>query len=189
MCVVACNGGQTPVLSRASVPAEATKVDSILPPGVALDRFLAGTGRPTEFTSGAATMMELVEDLGSALESGKPVSLVDLTVTREEYGSLYYPTSVYARKPYELSPDIAWMLNSEASGKGARRLMQRLGGRELDVLETTCRKTISEGANRLASDCEVAFRVDGGPPQNARLFQSIIERDGHLKFLSLASDY
>jgi hypothetical protein len=112
-----------------------------------------------------------------------------MVVSRDEYGGLYYPTSIYVRKPYELAPDVAWMLNAEASAKGRRRLQQRLGGRNLELIRWVCAADSREGRNRFLTDCTVSYTTDAGPVEKRQLFAAIMERDGQYKFLSLAGDF
>lgn len=165
------------------------KVDSILPPGQALERFLAGTSRPGELSGGAPNREDLAARFFKAIQERDSAALADMLVTRGEYGALYYPASIYSRKPYELAPDIAWMLNSEASAKGARRLLQRLGGQSLEPGELDCLESSIEGDNRISSDCQATYRVANGNVERRQLFKSMIERDGQVKFLSYAGDF
>lgn len=163
-------------------------MDSLLPAGEALDRFLAGLPRTERLAGGARTRDELVARFFLAIEGRDTAALERMALSRGEYGFLYFPTSVYSRKPYELAPDIAWMLASESSAKGARRLIQRLGGRRLALTGIHCSRELTEGSNRFWQQCEVSYR-DAGVPEKKRLFHAIIERDGDVKFLSYAGDF
>jgi len=173
--------------SRAD-PVVAQKVDSLLPAGEALDRFLAGLPRTERLAGGARTRHDLVARLLQAIEQRDSTAIEKMALSRGEYGFLYYPTSVYSRKPYELAPDIAWMLASESSAKGARRLIQRLGGRQLALTGIHCRREHTEGSNKFWQQCEVSYR-DAGVPEKKKLFHAIIERDSDVKFLSYAGDF
>ena len=186
--VVACSDGQPRANQAASAPA-ASKVDSILPPSVALERFLSGEPRPAGLSGGLPSAASLVKSGIDALITSDTARVNQMLVTRTEYGALYYPTSIYASKPYELAPDIAWMLNAEASAKGQRRMERRLGGHDLRLIDWTCTKETAEGRNRVLSTCAVTFEMDGAMIVERQLFAAIIERDGEHKFLSYAGDF
>lgn len=190
---IACSDGQTSVRSaEGELPASvipAGKVDSILPPAEALQRFLAGFPPTDKLKGGAPTSDELVRRLLDALETRDTAALSAMVVSQSEYGFLYYPTSVYARKPYELAPDVAWMLNSASSTKGAGRLLQRLGGKRLDMTEIHCDREHTEGQNHFRQQCHVGYRGGEGKEERRRLFSAIMERDGQAKFLGYAGDF
>ncbi len=191
--VVACSDGQPPSTARpaseAVAPVPGMKVDSILPPAEALERFLANEPVTDSLSWGARQRDKLVSDFLEAIAARDTAALASMLVTRAEYGFLYYPTSIYSRKPYELAPDIAWMLNAENNAKGATRLLQRLGGRPLTLIGVACNKETTEGANRFLTECVTVFRSGVGAVERRKLFGSIIERGGRLKFLSYAGDF
>src|SRR5688500_1911405 len=164
-------------------------IDSILPPDEAIRRFVGGTKPPAGLEGGAASADELAKSLFDALDGADSAALARMVISRAEYGFLYYPTSLYAKKPYELAPDVAWMLSSEASAKGARRLLDRLGGRGLQLIGLRCARDTTEGRNQLRQHCSVAYRNEHGATERRQLFQAIIERDGAAKFLSYAGDF
>lgn len=166
----------------------ATKVDSILPFDEAVERFLAGAPRPERLRDGAKTTNELVQRFVIAIERNDTAALAAMLVSRAEYGALYYPSSIYARKPYELPPDIAWLLSSENSAKALRRLVERLGGRPIELGRAQCADSVTEGANIVLDSCNVTYRSGGTTIEGRRLFRSIIGRDGEMKFLSYAGD-
>lgn len=190
---VACSDGQAGVKSGDSVPPPSAVVagivDSILPPAEALERFVAGLPRTDKLEGGARTRDELVRRLLDVLETRDTAALSMMVVSRPEYGFLYYPTSVYADKPYALAPDVAWMLNSASSSKGARRLLQRLGGRRLEMTGLRCDRELTEGQNRFWQQCDVSYRSGDGKEQRRRLFHAIMEREGRAKFLGYAGDF
>lgn len=132
----------------------------------------------------------LVGALMASIAQNDSLALRNMTVNRAEYAYLYYPTSVYARKPYQLAPDIAWMLNSQNNAKGLTRLLARYGGQVLALERYECRTGITEKANRHSRDCTVTFTDQSrNKVQTQRLFGSIIERDGRFKVLSFANDF
>jgi hypothetical protein len=183
--VVACADGQA---ATKSVP-HAAVVDSISDPLTALPVFLEGLERPEHLAGGAANPHELVERFFDALSRSDTAAVSSMIVTRAEYGFLYYATSVYAKKPYELPPDIAWTLSSEASAKAARRLLARLGGHAMDLERIECERIEHEGENEIRSGCAVTYVATSGDRMKQRLFRSMIIRDGRAKFLSYSGDF
>ncbi|HEX2722241.1 MAG TPA: hypothetical protein VHM24_04940, partial [Gemmatimonadaceae bacterium] len=147
--------GRAPGAPRTGV---AEHVDSILPQARQLDRFFGKASRPVRLTGGATTRKELVDRFVDALGQRDSLGLERLAVSREEYGGLYYPESPYSREPYDLPPDVAWMLNSEDSRKGLRRLLDRFSGHDLVVTALDCGKESASGPNRFAEECRVTFR-------------------------------
>ena len=132
----------------------------------------------------------LVARFTSAIESGESATLKSLLVSKEEYAFLYFPTSAYSRKPYELPPEIAWLLSEQNSIKGLSRLTRRLGGKRLEVRRYECGDPVTEGANRFWRSCRVTYIAAGnGLPVTKVLFGAIMEREGRYKFLSYANDF
>lgn len=156
---------------------------------VLLARFRSGLPVATALEGGAASADELVDRFLSAVARGDTVTLAQLRVTRAEYAWLYFPTSVYAAAPYELAPDVAWMLSTAASEKGLTRVVGRLGGAQLELRGYTCVQQGREGENRFWRECTLAYDhpVDG--PASRQLFGSIMEHGGRYKFLSYANDF
>ncbi len=174
-----------------SVPAPAAPIiDSILPRGEALRRFQSELSHVSAFRGGARNRNELVDRFVEAIEGQDTAALSRLVVSKAEYAFLYFPTSVYTRKPYELSPDIAWLLSEQNSRKGFIRLTRRLGGKSLDLRGYECSDAVTEGENRFWRTCQVTY-VEGAnrAPQKKKLFGAIIERSGSYKFLSYANDF
>lgn len=166
------------------------KVDSILPSGEALRRFQAELSPVTVMSTPARSRDQLVARFIDAIETLDSVTLKDLHVSKSEYGFLYFPSSVYSRKPYELPPDIAWLLSEQNSQKGRTRITQRLGGKPLDFQGYTCNETATEGDNRFWRSCQLRY-IDPATnrPLTRQLFGAIMERDGRYKFLSYANDF
>lgn len=178
-------GGRSP----ADIPAAGMKIDSILPPGEALRRFQSELPAVTELRDGPRGRDEIVSRFISAVERADTAAFESLALSKAEYGFLYYPSSVYSRKPYELPPDIAWLLNEQNGQKGATRVLRRLGGRGLHFGGYTCGATAREGENAFWRDCEVEY-VDPATSRQVKrkLFGTIMERGGRYKFLSYAND-
>jgi len=190
--VLACNRTDAPVPGTApgNHPAPGSTVDSILPIEESLRRFREGLAVVTELGTAAPSRDSLVNLVIGLLERNDSSGLAATLITRAEYAYLYYPTSVYATKPYELAPDIAWLLSVENSQKGGIRLIQRLGGRSLEVTGYRCGDALTEGVNRIWRDCAVSFTDPGSSTAvTRRLFGAIIERNGRFKILSFANDF
>ena len=165
-------------------------VDSILPSGEALRRFQAELPPITEFEGSAASRDDLVRSFIRALEKADTSMLRGLVVSKAEYGYLYFPSSVYSRKPYELPPEIAWLLGDQNNRKGFSRLTRRLGGKNLAFRGYECGAPATEGDNKFWRSCNVAY-VDPviGRDVTKKLFGAIMERGGRYKFLSYANDF
>lgn len=176
--------------TAAGPAASGAKIDSLIPVEESLRRFREGLPVVTALYHGAPSLDSLVAAVRGALDRGDTVALAALAITRAEYAYLYYPTSVYSSKPYELAPDIAWLLSGQSSDKGRRRLVQRLGGRELRSAGYKCGASSTEGENRILKDCAVTY-VDPATSTRVtrRLFGAVVERDGRFKLLSFANDF
>ena len=188
----ACDGRaearSAPPDSTTSAPAPI--IDSILPSGEALRRFQAKLTPVAELNTSIGSRDTLIARFASAIESGDREALKSLLVSKAEYAFLYFPTSAYSRKPYELPPEIAWLLSEQNSIKGFTRLTRRLGGKRIVVRGYECSDSVTEGANRFWRDCRVTY-IDpaNGLPVTRVLFGAIMERGGRYKFLSYANDF
>lgn len=171
-------------------PMAGMKIDTILPPGEALRRFQAELTPVTELEEAPRGRDALVSRFIEALERADTAVLEKLVLSKAEYGFLYFPASVYSRKPYELPPDIAWLLNEQNGQKGATRLLRRLGGHALHFGGYTCGSSVSEQENIFWRDCQVKYLDPGSSrPVARKLFGTIMERGGRFKFLSYANDF
>jgi hypothetical protein len=179
-------GGRPP---RAT-PAPGMKIDSLLPPGEALRRFQSELAVVTELHDGAPGRDQLVSKFVNALERADTAALENLVLSKAEYGFLYFPSSVYSRKPYELAPDIAWLLNEQNSRKGATRMLRRLSSRDLNFGGYTCANPVSEQENVFWRDCQVRYLDPASSkPVTRKLFGTIMRRGDRYKFLSYANDF
>lgn len=165
-------------------------VDSILPSGVALQRFQSELVPVHGLSAGVRSRDELVTRFVRAIESADTATLETLLVSKAEYAFLYFPTSTYSRKPYELPPGIAWLLSEQNSQKGLIRVTRRLGGKKLNYGGYECSTTVTEGENRFWRTCLVDY-VDpsSGQRVSKKLFGAIMEHAGRYKFLSYANDF
>lgn len=171
-------------------PVTSLTIDSILPTGEALRRFQAGMSPVSGLGGSIRSRDTLVRRFVKAIESGDTAALGSLVVSKPEYAFLYFPTSVYTRKPYELPPDIAWLLSEQSSLKGSTRLTRRLGGETLGFRGYECSAPVTEGENRFWRTCHVTYIDPGsGLPVTKGLFGAIMERAGDYKFLSYSNDF
>lgn len=180
-------------------------VDSILPAEVELERFQAGLPRVASLAAGAPSREELVRRFVDALEAGDTLALDALALSRAEFAYLYYPTSLYTREPYRMSPALLWFIVGESSHKGSRRAVRRFGGRDFGYVGHRCDpEPRREGENLLWTGCVLLRTPEhGADPRPAagtvhydptapdlpgiRLFGTILEHRGSFKFLSFAN--
>ena len=166
-------------------------VDSILPIEEQLRRFRAGVPDTIrELVGGASSREMLVRVFMRNLAASDTAALVRLTISRAEFAWLIYPDSPLSAPPYRLAPDLAWMQHAAASGTGLTRLLERLGGGQLQLHSWDCSEgPLPEGKNRIWRNCAVRFEQPGAAQNSLRLFSSIIERQGRFKILSYANDF
>jgi hypothetical protein len=92
------------------------------------------------------------------------------------------------KPPYELPPDVAWLLLSAESGKGITAVLRRFGGQRLELQSVRCPgEALREGPNVVWRDCVVRYRGEGDTERERPLFAAIIERRGRVKFFSYAT--
>ena len=156
---------------------------------VLLARFREGIPAVTSLEGGEPSADRLVQRFILAVERGDTEALRRLSLSRGEYAWLYFPASAYASPPYELPPNVAWMLSEAASEKGLARVVSRLRGSSLNVRGYRCAREAREGSNRFWSQCVVEYDDQHEGPASRRLFGTIIERGGQYKFLSYANDF
>lgn len=167
-------------------------VDSAIPIEEALRRFRAGLPAVTALDSASATSRDgLVRAFARAVAARDTARLRRLAISRTEFAYLYYPSTRYVRPPSELAPDALWFLSGQASAKGLRRVVERLGGSTFRLIGYQCEgEPVREGENRLWQHCTVELSTPGAAgPQRRRLFGSILARGGRYKFVSYVNDF
>jgi hypothetical protein len=164
-------------------------IDRSMPIEDALRQFQRDIPRVDSLAWAAGSRDALVADFMRALERGDSVRLVQLFISQREFAWVYFPTSIYMSKPYELPPEIAWLLTVADSEKGFKRLLRRLGGRPLRYSAVECERRESDSRHSYWRDCFVRYTHPTEGAVRRRLFGSIIERDGRHKFLSYANDF
>jgi len=179
-----CGAGSRPTHGQRT----AQVVDSAVPVDTALARFRKDLEAPAELTGGAKTLDGLIGRFVTLLELGDTAGLHALTITKEEFAFLYYPTVPESRPPYELGPGLMWFLIDGASWRGLAAALVERGSRPLGYVGYACPEAPRMlGANRLWPLC-VVQRVQGPADTLAeRLFGPVLERGGRFKFVSLAN--
>jgi hypothetical protein len=186
----ACAAPEDAAESAATEAQSAGVVDSVFPMDVMLARFREGVAQPEALGAGAANRDSLVARAIRALAAQDTSAFQALSIDLPVFAWLYFPTTATASAPYELPPGLAWLQLEEENRKGLFRALRELGGHDVAYGGHECDPTpASEGDNRIWTRCTVTIRVDGGEPRTARLFSSILERDGHFVVLSWANDF
>lgn len=165
-------------------------VDSALPIAKLLERFRRDTPETLTVLTGGADSPELLSrTLLTALAARDSAAVRTLVLSRAEFAWLYYPHSQFVTRPYELGPELVWLTHAAASEKGARRLLNRFGGRPLRFVSLSCPAPAEpEGPNSIISGCAMRFADGDGAPRTLRLFGALLNRNGRYKFLSYAND-
>lgn len=178
--LIACGG-------QAQTPA-AIVVDSIFPVEEEIRRFKAARHdeHASELANGALSRDQLVHRFITALQRADTAALRGLVLDASEFIDLYYPSSIFARAPYQQHPELRWFLIQENSNKGLTRLLRRFSGRPTGFRSYDCApEPMIEGKNKLWDRCRVEWDASSAP---MRAFSTIIERDGKFKILSYAND-
>jgi hypothetical protein len=178
--------GRRPAPATAQAEAPAFTPDSVR--RAQLDSFLVGTGVVTELEGGATSQEELVRGFVSALQTRDTSWLRAMTLSRAEFGRLYYPTNPQAKPPYDLEPRLFWFMLSQHSAKGLGKALDLLGGTALRYGGHRCDSTVSrEGENTVYGPCVVRLVQGPGDTMESRIFSLLLERHGRWKFVSYAN--
>lgn len=187
--IVACDPAPARVADTADTPS-AGVIDSIIPMDEALRRFRAELPEVSRLEGGASSRDSLVAAFMHAVQANDSVQIRRILVSQAEYAYLYFPSSIYMNKPYELAPALAWFLNVQNSEKGITRVIRRLAGHDLAFESYSCAEEATEGENSFWRECTVAYRdPQTRAPVTRRIFGTIMERDGVFKFLTYANDF
>ena len=168
-----------------------THVDSILPIHESLRRFRESVGpEPAALEGGARSHDALVDHFVGALATHDTTAFADMLMSAAEFAWLYYPHTRYTSPPYRQAPELVWFQIQNSTSRGLGRLLTRLGGTALEVLDHRCApEPLVEGPNRIWEQCTLRVGTPGGEPRQMRLFGSILERDGVFKFVSYTNDF
>ena len=105
-----------------------------------------------------------------------------------EFAWLYFPTARLGQPPYEMPPALLWEQVLANSDAGAKKSLERFGGRPLVVRSIRCPgRAALEGANLIRQGCTVRLRSASDTVPEGRYFGSIIERDARFKFIGFSS--
>lgn len=163
-------------------------IDSAVAIDAMLERFQRGLDRPAELSSASPSREALARRFLDALGRSDTNALRSMHISRAEYAHLYFPASMMMKPPYELPPEVAWLLLSAESAKGMTAVLRRFGGRRLELREVRCPgEPLREAHNIVWRECVVRYRVEGENESERPLFAAIIERDGRFKFFSYAT--
>ena len=166
-------------------------IDSILPMPEYERRFREGLPAVVALSGGAPTQDELARRFLRAVASSDSVVLRAMLVSRAEFAWLVFPHHLYRQPPYELDPGTLWGQLQQGSAKGMARVLERHGGHDLRYRGLACvRDTLQlvSGPMAMWGDCRLEFQA-GDSTLTRRLFGSMVEQDGVLKFLSYSNDF
>lgn len=168
-----------------------THIDSILPIEEALRRFRETVGpEPTTLAGGARSRDALVGRFVQALAAHDTTAFADMLMGAAEFVWLYYPHTRYSAPPYRQAPELVWFQVQNSTSRGLGRLLTRLGGTALEVLDHQCApEPLVEGPNHIWEECTLLVGTPGGAAREMRLFGSILERAGVFKFVSYTNDF
>lgn len=167
-------------------------VDSIRPIEEELRRFRAAVGgdSATALAGGATSRAALVRQFIGALAEADTIKLRRMMVTPREFSDLIYPESPYTRPPYRQAPGLVWSQIEASGSTGLTRMLRRLGGQPLTYVAHECDgEPEAYGSTKIWKGCTVRMRSGSGEVAAGRLFGSIVERDGHFKFVNYANDF
>ena len=152
-------------------------------------RFRAALPPVTSLTGGATHRDTLIVRFLAALQRGDTAAVRNMVLSRAEFAYLYYPESPYSRPPVQQAPALTWFLLLQESQKGITRVFDRYSRRPLHYVRHACEASPrADGSFRFWDRCAITYR-DAGTTVTRRLFASIVERDGHFKFMSYANDF
>jgi hypothetical protein len=166
-------------------------IDSILPMEEHERRFREGLTAVTALSGGSTSRDALAERFLEALEQRDSLTLHGLMVSRAEFAWLVFPAHLYRQPPYELDPGTLWMQLQQGSAKGLARALERHGGQPLEVRRMECQRDTLQLVSELMTmwgDCQLSYQA-GDSTLTRRLFGSMVELDGVVKFLSYSNDF
>ena len=162
-------------------------VDSVTPWDVALAAFRADLPLVRGLDGGATSLEALVDSFLVRVARADTAGLVALTMSRAEFGWLYYPTLPEAHPPYDLSPALMWFTAQGPGRRGLTTLLALRASGRLEIVDWSCPAARVYGENSVYTPCTVRRALPGGDTLRERLFGAIVERDGRFKFLNLSN--
>lgn len=166
-------------------------IDSILPMDEHERRFRDGLTAVTALSGGERSRDALAKRFLEALEQRDSLALRGLMVNRAEFAWLVFPNHLYRQPPYELDPGTLWMQLQQGSAKGLARALERHGGQRLRLQSMACQRDtlqLVSGPMTMWGNCQLGYEA-GDSTLTRRLFGSMVEQDGVVKFLSYSNDF
>jgi hypothetical protein len=166
-------------------------IDSILPMEEHERRFREGLPEVTAFGGGERSRDDLARRFLAAVGNRDSIDLHTMTISRAEFAWLLFPHHLYRDPPYELDPGTLWMQFQQGSAKGMARVLERYGGKPLTFRDMECDRDtlqIQSGDMKLWGECDLTYQ-SGDSTLTRRLFGSMVELDGVVKFLSYSNDF
>lgn len=186
--VLAAACGSADADADAAPEAAPAVVDSARPREQAIRAFQAESGPAPAGLRGAPAPSadSLVARFASAVAQADTAALAGMVMDQGEFAHFFYAGSPQSLPPYELPPEIMWLQLSQQSERGFRRLMDRMGGRDVVAARGwACAREERQGADRVWSGCTVRVAGEAGP---VGVFGGIWEHAGAYKFVSYAND-
>jgi hypothetical protein len=166
-------------------------IDSILPMEEHERRFREGLPEVATLSGGAPDRESLVRQFLDALDRRDSLALAGMAVNRAEFAWLIFPHHVYRAAPYELDPGIFWMQIQAGSAKGQARLLERLGGSPMTLEALDCQpdtQQVVSGDLTMWGPCQVRYATPDSTLER-RLFGTMVEYGGRVKFLGYGNDF
>lgn len=186
-----CAGASSDAEEVPPIAHAAGVVDSIFPIEEELRRFRLDLGpEPAQLRDGEGSRDALVESFVRAVEQRDTARLRQMHLTRAEFAYLYFPHTRFMREPLQTKPGLIWFQIVNGSSRGTERLFKRVAGSPMGVTGYDCAaEEVVEGPNRIWTGCTIRRRSADGAEMEQRLFGSIIDRDGHYKFVSYQNEF
>lgn len=172
-----------------SVAASGGTVDSAHSSAERLRRFrVTVADHPDTLRRASPTLDHLVQRWAAAVQDRDTAALNAMVLDRAEFAWLFYPSTRLAQPPYEMPPALLWEQVLANSDDGAKKTLQRFGGRPLVVRSVRCPAPVdTEGTNLVRQGCLVLLRSASDTVPEDRYFGTIIERDGRFKLLGFSN--
>ncbi len=163
-------------------------VDSVFSTEEHLARFRSTTDSTDSLMYASSSMKSLVARWAVAVEKSDTLELNRMTIGRAEFAWIVYPYSPLRLPPYEAPPELLWGQILASSNSGAARIQRRFGGKNLQVSNIECTDVLIQGPNKVHDKCIATLRAKDSDEVRARLFGSVVERNGSFKFLGLSNE-
>ena len=147
--------------------------------------------KESSFEATFASREELLEALERAIYSGDVDTMRSLTVTREEFRDLVWPTLPIAKRPKSnFTWDFVWHQHEMRHESSLLRVATDFGGQDLEIVGVEARgKTTDHGTFHIHRENYVEVVRPDGTSAELRLFGSLLETvDGRYKIYSFIND-